>query len=34
MGTVELSGKTDQMLEGGGGGVLTLRWTRIPSRVD
>lgn len=33
MGTVELSGKTDQMLEGGGG-VLTLRWTRIPSRVD
>ena len=32
MGTVELSGKTDQMLEGGG--VLTLQWTRIPSRVD
>ena len=33
MGTGELSGKPDQILEGGGG-VLTLRWTRIPSRVD
>lgn len=32
MGTGELSGKPDQILEGGG--VLTLRWTRIPSRVD
>ena len=33
MGSGELSGKPDQILEGGGG-VLTLRWTRIPSRVD
>ena len=32
MGSGELSGKPDQILEGGG--VLTLRWTRIPSRVD
>ena len=33
MGTGELSGKPDQILEEGGL-VLTLRWTRIPSRVD
>ena len=32
MGTGKLSGKPDEILEGGGGKGVTLLWTSIPAR--